>query len=812
MAGALVGGAMLGAPFGEILKVVVQQTKKTAKFKTHFKRLVATLERIKPVIDDIKKSSDELNHPEEQMRMFIDYLTKGKELILKCPKIKFWNVLDKYVYANKLIRLDNELLRVFQIDVPIKLMSNSMKTLVIMEDLTDKMDVLSTATIRAGGFIGLCGVPGLPELVIGLDHHLYSLKNELLKDDTRVLVISATGGSGKTTLAKTLCHDKEITGIFGKNILYITVSRPSSLKMIVQKIFEHHGIKRSSFQNDEEAKNQLESLFRHLGSGKMLLVLDDVWPESESLVEDLNFKIRGFKILVTSRFSFKRFSSYDLTLLNDDHAKTLFCYSAFPDDGVSVNVRDDLVNKMVKVCKGLPLALKVIGASLCGQPALKWQTTLKRWSDGQSVFESNEDLLLRLQTSIDALDELPIVKKCFLDLGSFPEDDQITGTTLMDMWVELYNLDNEGMYASENLLELSSRNLVNLVPVRRTTGEIEGYCSEHYVTQHDLLRELAIHLSSQEPVPQRERLFIEIDSNSFPIWWSQQTEQPINARILSISTDESFNSTWYDLNVPNVEVVILNIRSKKFTLPKFIEKMSQLKILIVTGYGNYPTQLHNLSLIGSLPNLKRIRFKHVSFSSPDQHKFTTQNLIKLSFVMCELDNVLQSGIIQSPYITDLEIDSCYDLKQLPTGLGKLVNLLKLTVTNCHELQVLPTELSKLLKLKNLRLHCCTKLQELPESIGSLHDLSLLDISDCLNISALPEQMGELSRLGVLIMSGCRGLQELPVSMRKLQQLKDVICDEETSYLWNAFESDDICNVKINIVEEDRVGSFNKILH
>lgn len=119
---------------------------------------------------------------------------------------------------------------------------------------------------------------------------------------------------------------------------------------------------------------------------------------------------------------------------------------------------------MVTFCKGLPLALTVVGASLCGQPAVRWKITLKKWSDGQSFFKSNSSLLLRLQTSIDALDEK--VKECFLDLGSFPEDDRIAGTILEDMWVELYRLDDEGMYASENLLDLYLRNLINLVPIR----------------------------------------------------------------------------------------------------------------------------------------------------------------------------------------------------------------------------------------------------------------------------------------------------------------------------------------------------------
>ena len=121
---------------------------------------------------------------------------------------------------------------------------------------------------------------------------------------------------------------------------------------------------------------------------------------------------------------------------------------------------------MVKYCKGFPLALTVIGASLCGQNVVKWRTTLKKLSEGQSVFQLNSQLLVSLQSSVDALEDLGIVKECFLDLGSFPEDERIPASALMDIWVELYDLDEEGMYTTEYLLELSSRNLLNLVLTR----------------------------------------------------------------------------------------------------------------------------------------------------------------------------------------------------------------------------------------------------------------------------------------------------------------------------------------------------------
>lgn len=82
---------------------------------------------------------------------------------------------------------------------------------------------------------------------------------------------------------------------------------------------------------------------------EVLLVLDDVWSESESLVEDLKFQIPGYKILVTSRFLFPRFNStYELSMLNVEDARTLFRYSAFPTDNIPYNVSEELVNKVDK--------------------------------------------------------------------------------------------------------------------------------------------------------------------------------------------------------------------------------------------------------------------------------------------------------------------------------------------------------------------------------------------------------------------------------------------------------------------------------
>ena len=67
------------------------------------------------------------------------------------------------------------------------------------------------------------------------------------------------------------------------------------------------------------------------------------------------------------------------------------------------------------------------------------------------------------------------------------------------------------------------------------------YDDNAFVLQHDILRDLAIRQSSQEPVEERKRLFLDLIGNKLPNWWSQQN-QPfiIKARLLSISTGNRF--------------------------------------------------------------------------------------------------------------------------------------------------------------------------------------------------------------------------------------------------------------------------------
>ncbi|XVF61879.1 hypothetical protein PTKIN_Ptkin08bG0169800 [Pterospermum kingtungense] len=809
-AGAFIGGAALGAGFQELLRLVIEATQSAAMFRDVLKELQFTLSSIERTAKDIDLLNKELDK-EHETREFDEIVSRGQKLVRKCSSIPRWNFYKKSYYTHKLRGLKRSLELYCQVNMQAQNTRDTKECLLEVKDISTRVRGLSSKEESSGqngifsefGVVGSCEVPQPPGKVVGFDVPLTELKVKLFKDGVSVTVVSAPGGSGKTTLVKQLCRDEQVKGKFKDNIFYVTVSKAPNMGVILRKLLglKDHGM--PEFQNEEDALNQLEQTLRRKATNPILLILDDVWSGSEYLVDKLNFTLPDYKILVTSRFDFPRFESrYCLKPLNDDDAMTLFRHSAFLQNG-NDDIPEDIVYKMMKSCKGLPLALEVVGRSLCGRPVAVWQRRAKQHSKGVSLLHSNNDLLTSLQSSLDALDGMDEIKDCYLDLGSFPEDHMIPANALIDMWVEQYKLDEDND-AVVNLFELSIRNLVNLVVRRKDASEADGSYNNHFTTQHDLLRELAIYQSSLDPVEKRKRLIVEVSGNKFPDWWLEEKLQPLGARLLSISTDETFSFKWGNIQAPEVEVLVLNFRTKNYTLPVFMDKMDRLKVLIVMNNGIYPTELSNFLLPRSLSSLSRIRLEKVSVPSLSMSSSCLKKLQKISLVMCNIGQAFKNSTKKMsdvfPNLLEIDIDYCDDLVELTDGFCDLVQLVKLSITNCHNLRALPEGIGRLVNLKVLRLTSCSELETLPETIGSLSGLTILDISECISIVNMPNRIGELHNLRKLYMRGCSGC-DLPSTVTKLQHLKEVICDEETAYQWDSFQSY-LTNLRVIVHVED----------
>lgn len=802
MAVDLVGGGSFRVAFQMLFDAVIAVKKETTMFKSMLGDIKSTLDSLQPVIKEREKYDSK-----EGLENFAMQMEEGVKLVYKCSKVGVWSLCRKYRYTRKLDELDKCLQRLVEV-LKVQGIRDVKETLVSLRNIETVLHRIEGSLViqnQPEKINGWSSVPEPPPVTVGLDVPLKELKIKLLKDDVSMLVLTGAGGCGKTTLAKKFCQDQEVKDKFKNNIFFVTLSKKPNLDLIVHELYQRKGSQVPAFKNEVIAVYWLQLFLKETSQNPVLFVLDDVWSGSESLLEKFDeFKMTNYKVLVTSRFAFPRFGSpYHLESLNDEDAMALFHHSASLEDKSSY-AREDLSRKIVELCKGFPLAITAVGRSLRGQPIEIWRKRVMEWSKGSSILASNNDLLACLKSSIDALDkEKPTLKECFLDLCSFPKDRRISAATLIDMWAELYGLDEPSLSIA-NLYELTTQSLANLIATRNER-EADGYYTEHFVTQHDMLRELAIHQASQDPIGQRKRLIIDIRGDNLPNWLTEAKHQPMQARLLSISTDGAFSKKWPNMQLPKAEVLVLNFETNSYDLPKFVKKMDKLKVLIVTNFSFLPAELNNFQLLGSSSNLKRIRLERISIPSISKNIKQLESVQKISLFMCSIGQAFGKGSINIldalPNLGEMDIDCCHELVELPVEVCDLIRLKKLSITNCHNLSALPEKIGKLLSLEVLRLRSCTDLLELPSSIRNLKKLNFLDISYCFSIKQLPEHIGEICSLKKLNMRQCSRLQGLPASVLDLEQLKNVTCDEETEILWEPFLPL-LKNIHIKVVKED----------
>ncbi|CDY07882.1 BnaC03g47400D [Brassica napus] len=114
----------------------------------------------------------------------------------------------------------------------------------------------------------------------------------------------------------------------------------------------------------------------------------------------------------------------------------------------------------------------------------------------------------------------------------------------------------------------------------------------------------------------------------------------------------------------------------------------------------------------------------------------------------------------------LNLTNCKRLQHLPMGMSNLTSLVKLMLTGCSKLehiQDLPTGLKELYLAE-------TAIRELPSSICHLSELVVFDAENCQKLQDLPTAMGNLNSLSMLKLSGCLELEDIHDLPRNLKIL------------------------------------------
>ncbi|KAK7848849.1 putative disease resistance protein, partial [Quercus suber] len=314
-----IAGPLPGAGFGQVFTLLRDAVKdvvsKARQIKPILKRLESTLDRLAPTVTDIERLNQQLNRPVEETQSLIEEMTKGGELFRECLQIPRWNLYLRFKYSSKLTKLEEDILRYCQVDLQLHDARTGLETRKIVSDISQRMDSIASVETPKVSF----AVHEPPDFTVGFDMPMKELKTLLLKEEVQLLLLTAPGGCGKTTLVQMLCQDEIIKGtslsfvcrkcgrfgpvlngtghrrncdpwhrrpgMFENNILFVNVSKTPNVKVIVQNLFNYMNMQPEfQIQSDDDAIHQLSQLPNHITPNPILLILDDVWLGSKYLL------------------------------------------------------------------------------------------------------------------------------------------------------------------------------------------------------------------------------------------------------------------------------------------------------------------------------------------------------------------------------------------------------------------------------------------------------------------------------------------------------------------------------------------------
>ncbi|WVZ49957.1 hypothetical protein U9M48_001268, partial [Paspalum notatum var. saurae] len=540
------------------------------------------------------------------------------------------------------------------------------------------------------------------------------------KSITKKISIVGVGGLGKTTLAKAVYDKLKSQYECGA---FVSVGRELDLVKVFKDIlFNLDKGKYQKIHNDGRSADLLICELREfLENKRYFIVVDDVWEVKTwerirlALVEN---KCGSRVITTTRKFDVAKESGevYKLQPLSHENSKRLLYTRVL---GAGGNYEDDqpdeLSNKILKKCAGIPLAIITMSSLLVGKPKNEWSEVYDTIGFGHNKGNSDvEDTMMILSFSYY---DLPShLRTCLLYLSAYPEDYFIDKDSLIWKWIaEGFVNGKEG----KRLFEVGERyfnDLINRSMIQVEEDQWTGMAVGCRV--HDLVLDLIRNISIEENFMAALECSVE------------GTSSPSNARRLAHQNTgpEHVNSETKVFEVPKV---------RSYTVFKCcIDNMvqfSSFKLLRVLDMVNcrFKEDCH-LEHIGKLQNLR-----YLGLRDYDIPKLPKQigDLRLLQTLVVSQESALPGSII---VLTQLLYISCGC--NLPEGIGKLTSLQKLRI-GCGGSMDNPEryvkELGSLLELRVLEFYISFNFNEMMqrnffESLCNLEKVQHISITgtDC----------------------------------------------------------------------------------
>ncbi|KAK1670368.1 hypothetical protein QYE76_058527 [Lolium multiflorum] len=488
--------------------------------------------------------------------------------------------------------------------------------------------------------------------------------------DLTVVPIVGVGGLGKTTLAKLIYNEPEIKKHFDL-LLWVCVSDSFDVDSLAKSIAELHPPK----NKDEAAskKSPLDILEDVLRGYRYLLVMDDVWNKKpdkwEKLKSCLTHGAKGSVVLTTTRDEgvakiMGTVKAYNLAALGDNFIKEIIKTKAFSlqkeEERPAVLV--NMVDQIVKRCRGSPLAAASLGSVLRTKTSKEWKAVLSR----SSICTEESGILPILKLSYNDLSSQ--MKQCFAFCAVFPKDYEIDVDKLIQLWMAHGFIEDQKEVSPETIgkrifNELASRSFfvdVNQVkvPINKYAPSLGSY-SKHTCKIHDLMHDVALSTMEKECALMPEQP-------------SQIEWLPDTARHLLLSCEK-------------------------------------------------PETILNDSLLTRSPAFQTLLCDN-DMQEPLQHLSKYSSLMALQLCLKRWSFPLKSKHLH--HLRYLDLSRSW-IKALPEDISILYNLQTLNVSGCSKLRRLPRQMKYMTALRHLYTHDCPKMRSMPGDLQNLISLQTL---------------------------------------------------------------------------------------